>query len=116
MEQLQVLIEKSKPESLIKKYSFKDDGYFNSSFFSKLTYLWAYRIIILSKLTQLKNEHLGILQDQNKIEYFCEEFSHLWYNKNYKNIQNHALLKTLIMSNKSNLIIKIIHQSYQYMK
>ena len=89
-------------EVIIEKYAYQNDAYLNSSFFSHLTFYWAFKIIKLANITKLKNEYLGSLELGNKSYLISKDLEKVWHSKNYKSKKTCPLFLALLRANISN--------------
>ena len=83
---------------------FDYDLYENSSFFSKLFFLWGYKILKIAKKYKLEIKHLGKINEKNNCKNYFKEIENFWEEKNYKNKKKNALLLTFLRVN----LLKII--------
>ena len=90
----------------IEKYGFTDkDPIEEGSCISNFLIYWAYRIIHLSKLTNIKSEYLGKLSYKRSSQKYLRDVYYIWNNLNYKNSCYCPLLWTSIRSNIKEIII-----------
>ena len=90
----------------IEKYGFTDkDPIEEGSCISNFLIYWAYRIIHLSKLTNIKSEYLGKLSYKRSSQKYLRDVYYIWENLNYKNSCYCPLLWTSIRSNIKEIII-----------
>ena len=90
----------------IEKYGFIDkDPIEEGNFFSNFIIHWAYRIIHLSKLTNIKSEYLGKLSYNRSSQKYLRDIYFIWENMNYKNTFYCPLLWTSIRTNLKQIII-----------
>ena len=90
----------------IEKYGFIDkDPIEEGNFFSNFIIYWAYRIIHLSKLTNIKPEYLGKLSYDRSSQKYLHDIYFVWENMNYKNTFYCPLLWTSIRTNMREIII-----------
>ena len=90
----------------IEKYGFIDkDPIEEGNFFSNFIIYWAYKIIHLSKLTNIKPEYLGKLSYDRSSQKYLHDIYFVWENMNYKNTFYCPLLWTSIRTNMREIII-----------
>ena len=90
----------------IEKYGFIDkDPIDEGNFFSNFIIYWAYRIIHLSKLTNIKSEYLGKLSYKRSSQKYLNDIYYIWEYLNYKNSCYCPLLWTSIRANIKEIII-----------
>ena len=90
----------------IEKYGFiNKDPIDEGNFFSNFIIHWAFRIIRLSKLTNIKSEYLGKLSYQRSSQKYLNDIYFTWENRNYKNTFYCPLLWTSIRTNMKQIII-----------
>ena len=90
----------------IEKYGFMDkDPIDEGNFFSNFIIYWAYRIIHLSKLTNIKSEYLGKLSYKRSSQKYLNDINYIWEHLNYKNSCYCPLLWTSIRANIKEIII-----------
>ena len=90
----------------IEKYGFIDkDPIDEGNFFSNFIIHWAYRIIHLSKLTNIKSEYLGKLSYKRSSQKYLNDIYYIWEYLNYKNSCYCPLLWTSIRANIKEIII-----------
>ena len=100
------MIPQNQENSSIEKYGFIDkDPIEEGSFFSNFIIYWAYRIIHLSKLTNIKSEYLGKLSYKRSSQKYLRDIYYIWENLDYKNSCYCPLLWTSINSNIKEIII-----------
>ena len=100
------MIPQNQENSSIEKYGFIDkDPIEEGSFFSNFIIYWAYRIIHLSKLTNIKSEYLGKLSYKRSSQKYLRDIYYIWENLDYKNSCYCPLLWTSISSNIKEIII-----------
>ena len=90
---------------MIENYSYKNDAYLNSSFFSQLTFYWSYKTIKLAQITKLKSEYLGSLEGKNKSNLIVKDLEDVWHTKNYKSKKTCPLFLAALRANISNHLI-----------
>ena len=91
-----------------KKQMYNYDPYLESGFFSKMFFLWAFKILKLGFKTELNNEDLGSVSNENDSQYYYKKINYVWEDLKYKDIKSNALLKTLIKVNLKYIIIVFI--------
>ena len=91
-----------------KKQIFNYDPYLESGFFSKMLFLWAFKILKLGFKTELNNEDLGSVSNENDSQYYYKKINYVWEDLKYKDIKSNALLKTLLKVNLKYIIIVFI--------
>ena len=103
------MIPQNNENTNIEKYGYIDkDPIEEGNFFSNFIIYWAYKIIHLSKLTNIKSEYLGKLSYKRSSQKYLRDIYYIWENLNYKNSCYCPLLWTSIRTNiKSILIITI---------
>ena len=90
----------------IEKYGFIDkDPIEEGNFFSNFIIYWAYKIIHLSKLTNIKSEYLGKLSYKRSSQKYLRDIFFIWENLDYKNTCYCPLLWTSIRANLKEIII-----------
>ena len=100
------MIPQNEENNNIDKYGFVDkDPIEEGNFFSNFIIHWAYRIIRLSKLTNIKSEYLGKLSYNRSSQKYLRDIYFIWENKNYKNSFYCPLLWTSIRTNMNEIII-----------
>ena len=100
------MIPQNEENNNIEKYGFVDkDPIEEGNFFSNFIIHWAYRIIRLSKLTNIKSEYLGKLSYNRSSQKYLRDIYFIWENKNYKNSFYCPLLWTSIRTNMNEIII-----------
>ena len=100
------MIPKSTENNNIEKYGFVDkDPIEEGNFFSNFIIYWAYKIIRLSKLMNVKSEYLGKLSYKRSSQKYLKEIYNIWENQNYKNSFYCPLLWTSIRTNMKAIII-----------
>ena len=100
------MIPQNRENNNIEKYGFIDkDPIEEGSFFSNFIIYWAYRIIHLSKLTNIKSEYLGKLSYKRSSQKYLRDIYYIWENLDYKNSCYCPLLWTSINSNIKEIII-----------
>ena len=93
-------------ENNIEKYGFIDkDPIEEGNFFSNFIIYWAYKIIHLSKLTNIKSEYLGKLSYKRSSQKYLRDIYFIWEDLNYKNSCYCPLLWTSIRANRKEIII-----------
>lgn len=121
--------EEETPE-VAKKYGyFNEDPYTSANCISHTFYYWAYRIIKLANLTQIKNNYLGKLMGKYTSRNYLADIKYVWETKKYKYRHRIALIQAGFRSNWKYLIaviffsvlrsafnILIINLYRQYMK
>ena len=75
------------------------------NFFSNFIMYWAYKIIRLSKLINIKSEYLGKLSYERSSEKYLKDIYYVWDNLNYKNSCYCPLLWTSLRTNIRQIII-----------
>ena len=91
---------------------FNNDLYENSSFFSKIFFLWGYKILKIAKKYKLEIKHLGKVNDNNNCKNYFKEIKYFWEEKNYKNIKKNALLLTFLRVNLLKIFLIFILSSF----
>ena len=91
---------------------FDYDLYENSSFFSKLFFLWGYKILKIAKKYKLEIKHLGKINEKNNCKNYFKEIENFWEEKNYKNIKKNALLLTFLRVNLLKIILIFFLSSF----
>ena len=100
------MLPQNKENYNIEKYGFIDkDPIEEGSFFSNFIIYWAYRIIHLSKLTNIKSEYLGKLSYKRSSQKYLRDIFYIWDILDYKNSCYCPLLWTSIRSNIKEIII-----------
>ena len=100
------MIPQNRENNNIEKYGFIDkDPIEEGSFFFFFIIYWAYRIIHLSKLTNIKSEYLGKLSYKRSSQKYLRDIYYIWENLDYKNSCYCPLLWTSINSNIKEIII-----------
>ena len=100
------MIPQNKENLNIEKYGYIDkDPIEEGSFFSNFIIYWAYRIIHLSRLTNIKSEYLGKLSYKRSSQKYLRDIYYIWENLNYKNSCYCPLLWTSIRTNIKEVII-----------
>ena len=100
------MIPQNKENLNIEKYGYIDkDPIEEGSFFSYFIIYWAYRIIHLSRLTNIKSEYLGKLSYKRSSQKYLRDIYYIWENLNYKNSCYCPLLWTSIRTNIKEVII-----------
>ena len=90
----------------LEKYGFiGKDPIEEGNFFSNFIMYWAYRIIHLSKLINIKSEYLGKLSYERSSEKYLKDIHYVWENLNYKNSCYCPLLWTSLRTNLKQIII-----------
>ena len=99
----------NKESILVDKYGFVDKDPINEgNFLSNFFIHWAFRIIRLSNLINIKAKHLGNLSHERSSKKYLKDIYFNWENRNYKSTFYCPLLWTSIRTNiKSILIITI---------
>lgn len=93
----------------IKKYSYQQFFPFASlSPITKLFFSWALKTINLANIIKLTPTHLGNLSPKQTSSSFLEKIYHVYDTLNYKSLPKHSVLKTILKSNLSNIIIIVI--------
>ena len=91
---------------------FNNDLYENSSFFSKIFFLWGYKILKIAKKYKLEIKHLGKVNDNNNCKNYFKEIKYFWEEKNYKNLKKNALLLTFLRVNLLKIFLIFILSSF----
>ena len=100
-----MLIETYENKSL-EKYGFiGKDPIDEGNIFSNFIMHWAYKIIHLSKLINIKPEYLGKLSYERSSEKYLKDIYYVWENLNYKNTCYCPLLWTSLRTNIKQIII-----------
>ena len=90
----------------LEKYGFiGKDPIEEGNFFSNFIMYWAYKIIHLSKLINIKSEYLGKLSYERSSEKYLKDIYYVWENLNYKNSCYCPLLWTSLRTNIKQIII-----------
>ena len=87
---------------------FNYDPYIESNIFSKFFFYWAFTILRIARKYKLKPSDLGKPAKQNDANFYSNNLKNIWENQGYKNIQNHALFKTIAKASISTLIFVVI--------
>ena len=103
----------SKESILVDKYGFVDkdpidEGNCLSNFFIH----WAFRIIRLSNLINIKPKHLGNLSHERSSKKYLEDIYFNWENRDYKNTFYCPLLWTSIRTNIKSISIISLFSSF----
>ena len=100
------MLPKNVEKNNIEKYGFIDrDPIEEGNCFSNFLIYWAYKIIRLSKLTNIKTEYLGKLSYNRSSKKYLRDIYYFWENMNYKNTFYCPLLWTSIRTNLYQIII-----------
>ena len=100
-----MLIETYENKSL-EKYGFiGKDPIDEGNIFSNFFMYWAYKIIHLSKLINIKSEYLGTFSYERRSEKYLKDIYYVWENLNYKSTKYCPLLWTSIRTNLTQIII-----------
>ena len=91
---------------------FDYDLYDNSSFFSKLFFLWGYKILKIAKQYKLEIKHLGKINEKNNCKNYFKEIEYFWEEKNYKNIKKNVLFLTFLRVNLLKIILIFFLSSF----
>ena len=90
----------------LEKYGFiGKDPIDEGNYFSNFIMYWAYKIIRLSKLINIKSEYLGKLSYERSSEKYLKDIYYVWDNLNYKNSCYCPLLWTSLRANIQQIII-----------
>ena len=90
----------------LEKYGFiGKDPIDEGNIFSNFIMHWAYKIIHLSKLINIKPEYLGKLSYERSSEKYLKDIYYVWENLNYKNTCYCPLLWTSLRTNIKQIII-----------
>ena len=90
----------------LEKYGFiGKDPIDEGNYFSNFIMHWAYKIIHLSKLINIKSEYLGKLSYERSSEKYLKDIYYVWENLNYKNTCYCPLLWTSLRTNIKQIII-----------
>ena len=90
----------------LEKYGFiGKDPIDEGNFFSNFIMYWAYKIIRLSKLINIKSEYLGKLSYERSSKKYLNDIYYVWENLNYKNSCYCPLLWTSLRTNLKQIII-----------
>ena len=90
----------------LEKYGFiGKDPIDEGNFFSNFIMYWAYKIIRLSKLINIKSEYLGKLSYERSSKKYLKDIYYVWDNLNYKNSCYCPLLWTSLRTNIKQIII-----------
>ena len=100
------MIPQDEENKLIEKYGFIDkDPIEEGNLLSNFIIYWAYRIIRLSKLINIKSEYLGELSYNRSSKKYLTDIYYIWETKNYKNTFYCPLLWTSLRTNIREIII-----------
>ena len=100
------MIPQNNENTNIEKYGYIDkDPIEEGNFFSNFIIYWAYKIIHLSKLTNIKSEYLGKLSYKRSSQKYLRDIYYIWENLNYKNSCYCPLLWTSIRTNIKEVIV-----------
>ena len=100
------MIPQDEESNLIEKYGFLDkDPIDEGNLLSNFIIYWAYRIIRLSKLINIKSEYLGKLSYKRSSKKYLTDIYYIWETKNYKNTFYCPLLWTSLRTNIREIII-----------
>ena len=90
----------------LEKYGFiGKDPIDEGNFFSNFIMYWAYKIIRLSKLINIKSEYLGKLSFERSSKKYLRDIYYVWDHLNYKNSCYCPLLWTSLRTNLKQIII-----------
>ena len=90
----------------LEKYGFiGKDPIEEGNFFSNFIMYWAYKVIRLSKLINIKSEYLGKLSYERSSKKYLRDIYYVWENLNYKNSCYCPLLLTSLRTNIRQIII-----------
>ena len=96
----------SNENKYLEQYGFIDkDPIDEGNFFSNFIIHWAYKIIHLSKLINIKSEYLGKLSYERSSQKYLKDIYYVWENLNYKNTCYCPLLWTSLRTNLKQIII-----------
>ena len=84
---------------------FIKDPYLDSNYFSRFFFGWAFYILRLAKNRKLKSNLLGKLNEKIDCSFYYQNLLKIWEIKGYKKIKNHSLIKTILRSNLTKIII-----------
>ena len=93
-----------KDEFLLNNQKLLYDPYLDSNFISRIFFLWAYKILKMSKNYKLKIEDLGKPTSRNNSTNFSRKINYIWNNLGYKNYNTLPLLRTIIRANYYSII------------
>ena len=99
-----MLIETYENKSLEKYGYIGKDPIDEGNFFSNFVMHWAYKIIHLSKLINIKSEYLGTFSYERRSEKYLKDIYYVWENLDYKNTCYCPLLWTSIRTNLRQII------------
>ena len=100
-----------------KELSFKNkDAFQSQTFISNLLYTWAYHIIKLSHLTQIKLDDLGFICKLKSCSTYIQHVYATYFTKQYKS-KRYSLLKTLLRTHVSTItLITLLNIVYTFIK
>ena len=93
-----------KDDFLLNNQKLSHDPYLDSNFISRILFLWAYKILKMSKNYKLKIEDLGKPTSRNNSTNFSRKINYIWNNLGYKNYNTLPLLRTIIRANYYSII------------
>ena len=97
----------------LEKYGFiGKDPIEEGNFFSNFIMYWAYKVIRLSKLINIKSEYLGKLSYERSSKKYLRDIYYVWENLNYKNSCYCPLLLTSLRTNIRQIIIITFKKIY----
>ena len=100
------MIPQDEESNLIEKYGFLDkDPIEEGNLLSNFIIYWAYKIIRLSKLINIKSEYLGKLSYSRSSKKYLTDIYYIWETKNYKSTFYCPLLWTSLRTNIREIII-----------
>ena len=100
------MLPESENNNIINKYGYLNkDPIDEGNCFTNFFIHWAYRIIKLSKLINIKPEYLGKLSYERSSQKYLNDIYNNWENKNYKNSYCVPLLWTSIITNIKSIIV-----------
>ena len=92
---------------------YKYDPYLESNIINRFFFHWAYIILKMARKYRLVASDLGKPSKKNDSHYFAQNLHRIWDDLGYKNIQSHALFKTVVRSNACSLVIVVILSGIQ---
>ena len=92
---------------------YKYDPYLESNIINRFFFHWAYIILKMARKYRLVASDLGKPSKKNDSHYFAQNLHRIWDDLGYKNIQSHALFKTVLRSNACSLVIVVILSGIQ---
>ena len=92
---------------------YKYDPYLESNIINRFFFHWAYIILKMARKYRLVASDLGKPSKKNDSHHFAQNLHRIWDDLGYKNIQSHALFKTVLRSNACSLVIVVILSGIQ---